>query len=134
MQDRATYDEIKNWVLSLYWDDCLTYGPISNKDPRTNAHPNVTSISYDAFASGSGSFGTILEYLMLEVICLVMCYWYPEDVAYHTRQINEYLANNSLAEMLKDIPKEEADDFLSDLRILGFLEKGTVLSPTITVP
>ncbi|MBD7923455.1 hypothetical protein [Xanthomonas bonasiae] len=121
-QDRASYFQIKSWVLENYWDGCRDHGPLpSNKDKEKWNLEQIASDVYDGYAGGEGSFDSPLEYLMLEVISFVLSCWHPVQAEYHKDRICNLLLDNDLEEMIKGIPENEIHEFKHDLSILGFL-------------
>lgn len=68
------------------------------------------------------SFDRKIERLMLHVICMVLSGgWYREPMNYHREQIKEIFANDTLQNLLADIPQEEAALFQHDLKILQLI-------------
>lgn len=121
-QDRVSYFQIKNWILENYWDSCRDHGPLAPaKDKARWTLEQIASDVYDGYAGGDGSFDSPLEYLMLEVVCLVLSCWHPTQAEYHKDNICRYLSGNNLEGMLEGIPEEEVDAFRHDLSVLGFI-------------
>jgi hypothetical protein len=121
-QYRVSYQEIKSWVLGNFWDGCRDHGPMAKAQDKSvwNLEQIVSDV-YDGYAGGSGSFDSPLEYLMLEVVSLVLSSWYPSQVEYHKERIAELLAGNDLDEMLRGIPADELEEFKHDLYILSIV-------------
>ncbi|UZE07760.1 hypothetical protein [Pseudomonas corrugata] len=121
-QDRVSYSEIKKWVLENFWDGCRDHGPlIKSENENVWSLEQIASDVYDGYAGGVGSFDSPLEYLMLEVVSLVLSCWYPNQIDYHKRRIYDLLSENDLTEMLENIPSDESEEFKHDLEILNII-------------
>lgn len=121
-QDRVSYFQIKSWILENYWDGCRDHGPFpTSKGQRGWTLEQIASDVYDGYAGGEGSFDSPLEYLMLEVVCLVLACWYPAQAEYHRAQICRLLSEHALDNLLQLVPQDENDEFRHDLSILGFI-------------
>ncbi|WP_175651779.1 hypothetical protein [Pseudomonas sp. Marseille-P9899] len=119
-QDRVSYSEIKAWVLENFWDGCRDHGPLAKaKGGNVWSLEQISSDVYDGYAGGVGSFNSPLEYLMLEVVSLVLSCWYPSQVNYHEARIKTLLSENNLTQMLQGIPTAEVEEFMQDLKILN---------------
>ena len=120
--DRVQYSEIKSWVLEGFWDGCRDHAPLSGRRPESIwTIEQIASDVYDGYAGGVGSFDSPVEYLMLEVVSLVLSCWYPERASYHRARIYDMLQGCDINEVLKDVPVSELEEFKHDLAILGIL-------------
>lgn len=120
--NRAIYSEIKSWILENFWDGCRDHGPL-DRTGKGNfwSLDQIVSDVYDGYSGGEGSFDSPIEYLMLEVVSLVLSCWYPSQAEYHKQRIIELLKCNDLSEMLKSIPLDEAEEFKHDLKVLNII-------------
>lgn len=81
------------------------------------SHQDVISL-----ATTEWSYRLPVEILMLEVTALMLLGgWYPEQAQYHLGIVNKLLADPGLDVVLKDIPKEEVDDLLHEMRVMKLL-------------
>ncbi|KAF0863510.1 hypothetical protein [Pseudomonas sp. LD120] len=119
---RVSYSEIKSWILENYWDGCRDHGPlIAGRDGSGWSLEQISSDIYDGYSGGDGSFDSPLEYLMLEVVSLVLSCWYPSQVEYHKKRIFNLLSENDLAKMLENVPSDELEEFKHDLEVLSII-------------
>jgi len=117
---RVSYPEMKSSVLENYWEACRDHGP-ATKAAGVWELAQISSDVYDGYAGGSGSFDSPLEYLMLEVISLVLSCWYPDQADFHRARIAELMRDNDIGAMLSSIPFDEAEVFKHDLKILRII-------------
>ncbi|MBS9427522.1 MULTISPECIES: hypothetical protein [Photorhabdus] len=115
MEERTIYSEIKEWLLESYFMSC--------RDRRNSedgwTHESIVADIYDGYTS---SFNYPIEYLMLEVVALVLVGgWYPAQVEYHQEEISRLLTENKLDDLLAVVPKEEAEELLHDMNILKLI-------------
>ncbi|PIT09795.1 hypothetical protein BGI30_06500 [Snodgrassella alvi] len=116
MEERTTYYEIKHWNLELIFDSC-----------RSRLGHNIdwsyAGIISEGYNDYEANFELPIEKLMLAVVCLILTGgWYPNLVDYFTKQAINILLENSLDNLLLNVPLEEANEFLQDLRILKLID------------
>jgi len=130
MEERVPYQEIKGWILESIYDDCRS---------RAHAHQwtytQILSAINDGYGyrgetykgplnEGLGGFDSAIEYLMLEVVCLVLSGgWDANQTSHYRREISKILADNDLTTMLDSLPNNERVEFEGDLKALGIIEK-----------
>jgi hypothetical protein len=113
-EQRLSYETIKEWVLSAYFDGCrdLAVG---------EQRPHKEILGYVVYQF-ENSFERPIENLMLSVVQLVLSGgWYP-DLEQHARQwISGQLAEHGLESLLYGVPEDEAESFKHDLHILKLI-------------
>lgn len=115
MDERENYLTIKTWFLECVFDTCRNHW-----GDETWPYGSVISFTYEEF---SVSYDSPIEILMLNVIAFIMSGgWDSGQANYYNKQIDDLLSINDLGEMLANIPKEEADEFLQDMRILKLID------------
>lgn len=115
VEERIIYDELKNWMLMNYFDDCRDYA-----FDKGWTYSQIVSTVHDGY---EGSFSRPIENLMLELIALILTGgWNQQTAEYHRKQITELLSKYQLSELLDGVPEEEAKQFEMDLRKMKFLE------------
>jgi hypothetical protein len=97
--------------MEAYFDFCRDRGVVLGRP-----HAEILGgISYEY----EGCFERPIERLMLEVICMVLNGgWYQQPMSYHRDQIQKFITESSLEDLLADVPQEEANLFRHDLEIL----------------
>lgn len=114
---RSTYDEIKRDAALYYLRGCRELGVAQNY-----SHQDVISL-----ATTEWSYRLPIEVLMLETTALMLLGgWYPEQAKYHLDIVNKLIADPGLGVLLKDIPKEEADDLLHEMKVMRLLPNDIV--------
>lgn len=108
---RVTYSTIKCWITDAYFDFCRDRAIVLGR-PHLEI---LAGISYE-FES---SFERPVERLMMEVVCMVLTGgWYQLPMKHHQDQIQKLITENGLENLLAAVPKDEADLFRHDLKIL----------------
>lgn len=111
MEDRVTYAEIKDMFLDVYYRTCRNHYNDDNWPTDS-----ILSFVYHEF---SDSYELDIENLMLNVIGLVLVNGrYKNIVDYMQNEVKEVLSKHSLAQLLIDIPNDEANEFLYDLEMV----------------
>jgi hypothetical protein len=109
----ARYTEIKTLLLAYYWRGCRDHG-LSGWAPE-----QVCSWAYEEF---DGSYDSPFEKLMLEVASLALTGgWHLRLVNYHMGEARQILSEIDLDTCMLDLSSEDADDLLTDLKILGIV-------------
>lgn len=115
MQNRIVYSEIKMWLLESFFISCRDRR--GNKDGWT--HESIVADTYDGYTS---SFDYPIEYLMLEVVALILVGgWYPAQIEFHQNEITKLLTENNLDDLLSSIPSDEAEELKHDMKILELI-------------
>jgi hypothetical protein len=115
MKERIIYSEIKAWLLDSFFMSCRDRG--GDKDGWT--HESIVADIYDGYTS---SFDHPIEYLMLEVVALVLVGgWYPAQVEHHQKEIVKLLAENNFDDLLSAISDDEAEELTHDMKILKLI-------------
>lgn len=116
MEERETYSTIKAWFLDCVFDTCL-----NNWNDETWPYSSIIAFTYEEY---SASYNSVIENLMLNVVTLIMTGgWDLEQASYYKKLIKNILSQYTLEELLKDIPKEEFDEFIHDLKKLNLLNE-----------
>ena len=125
MEERVTYQEIKSWILESLYDDCRSRGyghqwTYSQILSAINDGYCYRGESYKPpLSEGLGGFDSVIEYLMLEVICLILSGgWDTKQDSYYRNEISKILADNDLTIMLNSLPDDERIEFEMDLKML----------------
>ncbi|MFC5476372.1 hypothetical protein [Paraherbaspirillum soli] len=114
MRERVTYSEIRNRFLEIYFVGCRDHGFSGWSSELVTTW--VYSPEFD------GTYYLPIEQLMLEVVALVLTGgWYPTQVSFHRSEIMRLLSANKLESMIKEVPQDEAEEFLNDLKILKII-------------
>lgn len=118
MEDRIKYSEIRVWLLECYYKYCKV--KIGHKSPWIEGESEV---GY-AYGELENSFDTPIEKLMLEVLTLVLSAGRASEKTYeyHLNCVYNLLESIDLSCILENLPSDEAEEFRSDLRLLGFLQ------------
>ncbi|MCO4857927.1 hypothetical protein MKD49_15670 [Herbaspirillum sp. WGmk3] len=113
-EERVTYQTLKEWALNSYFDFCRDRGITMGM-----SHLEVIGyIDYD-FEDG---FQRPIEDLMWRVILLVLAGGWHSEWHHRTRQIIvDKLVEHDLESLLDNIPADEAETFLHDLKILKLI-------------
>jgi hypothetical protein len=112
MEERVTYTEMRSWLLECYYTYCQ--GKFIAKKRSWSAGELEINWAYEEFYD---SFELPIERLMLEVLTLILIGGrLPES--FHREQIARLLAEHSLDGMLQEIPTEETDALLYDMKLL----------------
>lgn len=100
--------------MEAYFDFCRDRGVVLGRP-----HAEILGgVSYEY----EGAFERPVERLMLEVVCMVLNGgWYQQPMNYHREQIQKIVADDSLENLLADVPQEEAETFRHDLKILKLI-------------
>jgi hypothetical protein len=113
-EHRVNYSTIKQWVLEAYFDFCRDRG-VALERPHAEI---LGGISYEY----EGCFERPIEILMLEVICMALNGgWYQQPMKYHKAKIQKLIAEYRLENLLADVPSDEAELFVHDLKILKLI-------------
>jgi len=122
MMDRVSYNEIKTWCLESLYDGCKEFG-------RSHewSYNQIIAYVYDNFCykgesykgilnKPKGSFDHAIEYLMVEVVILILGGgWDATQEEYHRNEIVKILQDNDLEFMLSMLENEERTEFEMDL-------------------
>ena len=116
--ERVSYKLMRWWFLS----NCYTYCQAKiQSDERWNKGwaSNEHEIGY-AWEQLESAFSLPIENLMLEIICLVLNAGRgPKQFELITRErITQILSEHNLQDLLKELPKEEREEFERDLKLL----------------
>jgi hypothetical protein len=113
-EERIPYQTLKEWALSSYFDFCRDRGVAKGM-----AHLEVVGyVSYD-FEYG---FERQIEDLMWRVVLLVLSGgWHPEWDIPQRKLIVDCIEKFGLGTLLTEVPKEAADLFQHDLKILKLI-------------
>lgn len=128
MDKRVPYQEIKNWILNGFYTACLQRGhkkgwSFSQLISELRDGFRYRGESYKGILDeGLGGFDYAVEYLMLEVVFLVLTGGQNADQAFfYRKEISKIITDNDLMAMLSLLPGDERAEFESDLKILGIL-------------
>lgn len=117
MQERDTYYMIKEIFLGNLFDLCKDFNQL--KSTNDYNYSTFISIIDDDFLY---TYESSIEKLMFKVVCLIMTGGWDESlVKYFTNEIALILSEFSLDQLLIDIPKEEASDFIEDLKAVNLM-------------
>jgi len=112
--ERATYETLKSWALESYFEGCRDQAVM-----RGWPHDQVMGYVSYTFEDG---FSRPVEDLMWRVILLVLSGgWHPEWDGSARRHIASQITEHGLEILLSDVPRDEAEAFKHDLRILKLI-------------
>jgi len=115
-EERITYQTLKEWALDSYYDGCRDLAVMEG-------WPHEQIMGYVSYTFEDG-FERPIEDLMWRVILLVLSGgWHPEWGRRARHLIVNALAEHGLANLLADVPTDEAEAFRHDLRILKLIEE-----------
>lgn len=121
--ERLTYDVMKADVFGIYYDTCRN--KIKYHEGWTR---NESELGYAYYESDSEDiFETRIECLMWHTLYLILDAGRgpPQARDHHLKIVQNYLSRNNLDDLLRDVPAEEAKEFVYDLEILGLLTPGS---------
>ena len=115
MEERVTYAEIRAWFLGSYYSYCRV------KLRHRSAWVEGESEVGFAYSELENSFDLPVEKLMLEILALVLSAGRSSESVkkYHRDAALKLIEQIGLSSVLKELPPEEAADFIDDLRVLG---------------
>ncbi|MGI4850206.1 MAG: hypothetical protein ACRYGK_19020 [Janthinobacterium lividum] len=116
MEERATYKEIRSWLS----DSCFEYC----RGKLLSHQSWATCESEQAFAYDELStiFSSTIENLMLEVTALILNSGrLTQSDNYHRGKIDALLDGKNLNDLLANMPPEESEEFLNDMKILNLI-------------
>lgn len=118
MDERYTYPEIIKEILGTYYVTCRR--KITDANGWSSNEHEIGYAQYDY----DGVFTTDIEEIMYQTVCLILDAGRLgekfRDSGYEI--INNILSRVSLDSLLADIPRTEADQFRSDLKILKLIQ------------
>lgn len=113
-EERVTYETLKSWALESYYDGCRDHAVMQG-------WPHEQIMGYVSYTFENG-FERPVEDLMWRVVLLVLSGgWYPNWESRARQLIADTLAEHGLESLLADVPANEAEAFLHDLRILKLI-------------
>ena len=113
-ETRVPYDEIRAWTLEAYFIFCRDRGVA-----KRLSQLEVLGYAYDEFYD---SFDRAIENLMFLVVILILSGgWHDEFEGRIRQKIASHLSSRNLTELLSEIPAEEQELFVHDLRILKLI-------------
>ncbi|MCB6182928.1 hypothetical protein LIN78_05120 [Leeia sp. TBRC 13508] len=113
-EERKTYETLKSWALENYFDGCRDHAVM-------NGWPHEQIMGYVIYQFEDG-FERPIENLMWQVILLVLSGgWHAEWVIQQRQIIFDCIEEHGLDALLAEVPKEEAQTFKHDLKILKFV-------------
>lgn len=75
--------------------------------------------AYDQYCD---TFSTAIEKLMLEVLAIILAGGrLPQFEQYHRQKISDLLEKNDLKNLLANVPIEEGEEFVHDMKILRLI-------------
>lgn len=105
---------MKSMALDCYYEGCRDHGVVK-------AWPQEQILGYVDYQF-EGTFALRVEQLMWLVVLYVLAGgWAPEWSLKARKAIAEQIADPGLEGLLEDVPKDEADSFKHDLRILKLI-------------
>ena len=108
---RETYQTIKSDALETYFEGCRDHAIIKGW-----SHENIIGYVDYQFEH---SYNLPIEKLMWNVVLLVLTGgWHKEQEKGVRHWISDCLSQNKLELLLADVPKDEADEFMHDMKIL----------------
>ncbi|WP_321781890.1 hypothetical protein [Paraburkholderia sp. J94] len=113
MDDRATYGEIRGFLLNSYYVYCRT--KLVSRQQWVSGEYEF-GFAYEEFVN---AFDTVAERLMLEVLTLVLAAGRGGGADFHRRKIDELIAQESLEAILNALPDDESDELQQDLKLLS---------------
>jgi len=119
MDERMTYETIREWIFNCYYSYCRT-----KLHDRSAWVENESELGY-AYDQLENAFDLPIERLMFAVSLLILdAGRSAEPFESEIRaQIRDLLSQNDLKEMINVLPHEEMEDFLWDLKVLGIISK-----------
>lgn len=113
-EERVTYETIKSWALGCYFEGCRDHAVMKG-------WPHEQIMGYVDYQF-ENVFERPVESFMWRVVLLVLSGgWHPDWDSRARQLIAAQLAEDGLANLLADVPPEEAELFQHDLRILKFI-------------
>lgn len=111
LEERATYQTLKAWALDAYFDLCRDSGVVG----RQSHEAVLARVSY-TFEEG---FARPVEDIMWRAILLILSGGWHQEWEEHARtNIMKDIAVHGLVNLLADLPKDEAELFEHDLKVL----------------
>lgn len=119
--ERTPYKLMRWWFLDCYYTysrSKIHYNARLNKGWVANEH----EIGY-AYEQYESAYRMPIEKVMLEVLCLILNggRGLEQFDSHHRKLIGQILEKNNLQDMLKELPKEERNEFEHDLKLLGIM-------------
>lgn len=113
--ERLSYEILKSYALDAYFDYCRDRALKSGF-----SHGEIIGYVSCIFEDG---FESSIENLMWDVIILVISGgWYVEWNEKLRANIVSRIKNDGLANVLAEIPDDEADIFVRDLKLLNLID------------
>ncbi|WP_239384284.1 Imm2 family immunity protein [Delftia tsuruhatensis] len=114
-KERLSYGEMRNYFLSCYYEYCRL------KLRDCNEWVAGESEAGYAYGEFENSFEIPIEKLMLEVLALIMLAGRSSEEIknFHLNSIANILKSMDLASVLQELPADEKDELVTDLKILG---------------
>ena len=111
IDNRATYGAIKTWVLETYFNGCRDNALMKN-------WPHEQIIGYVSYQF-ENAFDSDVESLMWHVVLLILSGGWQEEMALNIRcGIEDVISRHGLDNLLQNIPIDEAEEFMHDLKII----------------
>lgn len=108
-EERVTYETIKAWVLESYFRGCRDNAIIKG-------WPHEQIMGYVSYQF-EGTFERPVEKLMYNVVLLILSGgWYESPKKIISENILSLIEEFGLNRLLADLPKEELENFLYDLK------------------
>ena len=107
--ERTTYRKIKSLIFDAYYDFCRERG-VGMGWPHEQV---LASVAYEY----ENVFELPVENLMLRTILLILSgAWYKEGESNARKWVEELLEKDSFAQLVKEIPAEEAEELYRDMK------------------
>jgi hypothetical protein len=109
---KPSYKAIKSETLGVYFEGCLRMGFSSQQ-------PHAQAIGYAVYQYENVYENQTDRLFFLVVVIGVSGGWYPQDTVGYCLEAQRILQVKSAEEIAAEMGKEDAEEFLSDLKEVG---------------